>query len=429
MKQKLKPRIEDKKEVDLLRNDCKNLLSSLKTQQNIVLDTFNKFKHNDSINDDDSQSFNCTKGYERPTHSSNLKTSELRKSTDSLNSSSGKKRNNSNKTVSFSDYLRTCSTSGKGLILSPRRVSRSASPHHYNAKKSPSKSILKKQLVQDELSDNENEAKNASQSSSSASLNSMSTNSLLSSNIYGDYFDDIDVFSYRNSNISPNKAGKSSFIEFIAKKRQSYLNYKYNSSSNLNLNNEELFKDTKPIKTSSEDKSSKKATVVDVSHWSRSYSADSTHKSRSKSPANEISKKKAANKNVKPTSPARSSSAERKTKSNKLNSMKYRNYKKLAKQLKKNRPLLGYDWALDAIETKLNTTSSKFEKPEEFWNDLTAFRNQNKDDCVSSKQVNFDGSTSTFFDVDSKDLTCYDTKNQADGDDDGRNHKCKLFYF
>ena len=85
----------------------------------------------------------------------------------------------------------------------------------------------------------------------------------------------------------------------------------------------------------------------------------------------------------------------------------------------------------------MNTTTSKYEKPEEYWNDLTEFRCSNKDECMSSKPINFDGST-TFFEYDSRN----DALNGAGGrsysmnlsdaldrDDDGRNHKCKEFSF
>ena len=65
------------------------------------------------------------------------------------------------------------------------------------------------------------------------------------------------------------------------------------------------------------------------------------------------------------------------------------------------------------MDTKLNTTSTKYEKPEEFWQDLNSFRNQHREDCVSSKQINFDGSTSTFFDDSRAELGVgYDKKNE-----------------
>ena len=73
----------------------------------------------------------------------------------------------------------------------------------------------------------------------------------------------------------------------------------------------------------------------------------------------------------------------------------------------------------------MNTTTSKYEKPEEYWNDLTEFRCSNKDECMSSKPVNFDGST-TFFEYDSRDVPNGHSYSDAfDRDDDGRNHKCK----
>ncbi len=83
-----------------------------------------------------------------------------------------------------------------------------------------------------------------------------------------------------------------------------------------------------------------------------------------------------------------------------------------------------YFFDLDTIETKLNTTNTKFEKPESYWQELSQFRIQNKDDCVSNKQANFDGSTSTFFEMDSRDMTNAESQTNANGDDDGRNHKC-----
>lgn len=110
-----------------------------------------------------------------------------------------------------------------------------------------------------------------------------------------------------------------------------------------------------------------------------------------------------------------------------LNPKASRDYKKLASQVKKSKQLLGYDWALDNAETNSNTT--KTPKPEEYWQELSKFRSQNKDECVSTKQPNFDGSSTSFFETgDSKmDLTGDNTQNidRLTPDNDGRSHKCK----
>ncbi len=96
--------------------------------------------------------------------------------------------------------------------------------------------------------------------------------------------------------------------------------------------------------------------------------------------------------------------------------------------------LILYYVFLDALDTKLNTTQTKYEKPEEYWRELSSFRIENKDDCISNKQINFDGTLANVFDLDSFNLTsqsmCNLTKtennvgNHFEGDDDGRNHRC-----
>lgn len=84
------------------------------------------------------------------------------------------------------------------------------------------------------------------------------------------------------------------------------------------------------------------------------------------------------------------------------------------------------------METKLNTTISKFEKPEEYWQDLNRFREQNKDECVSSKQVNFDGTTSSLF-LDSSNMrhACGGGGGEDDNAEleDGRNHRCMVILY
>lgn len=110
------------------------------------------------------------------------------------------------------------------------------------------------------------------------------------------------------------------------------------------------------------------------------------------------------------------------------------NGRKLREELKKNPTLLGYAWALDSIETKLNTTLSKFDKPEEYWEELSQFRDSNKHDCVSTKPIGFDGSSlfsTSCYEYDSRYLSGDDhyyhhqrDDNLESGDFDGRNHKC-----
>jgi hypothetical protein len=100
------------------------------------------------------------------------------------------------------------------------------------------------------------------------------------------------------------------------------------------------------------------------------------------------------------------------------------------------------------METKAsNPTLSKLDKPEEYWDELSRFRNSNKNDCISSKPIGFDGTMSSFYEYDSRylmgstaaDKMYHHTHNQHrhyndlmdnnnDGENyddfDGRNHKC-----
>lgn len=132
------------KETELLRNDTKSLLWSLKKHQDSIYESLNKFKEIDQSLDDQISDLTSEDEIRVP------RAKETIKIKSSKSFKTPKKSKSPVKTVSFSDYLRTCSTSGKGLVISPRRRSRSASPF---SKKSPGKSILKKQIVQDELSD------------------------------------------------------------------------------------------------------------------------------------------------------------------------------------------------------------------------------------------------------------------------------------
>ena len=350
----------NRKEIDLLRNDSKSLLYSLQEHQHKVFSSFCKLKETEC---------NDTTPLSKPIDTILTKCDYL---ADTLNTNSVselkksfKGKNSSIKTVSFSDYLRTCNTSGKGLIISPRRVSKSVSPHSSAtsmSRKTPAKSILKKQLVQDELSDDDGEIARKSRASSTSS---MSTNSLLSLNIYGEHFNESDqdfdenlkdMFRYRDLN---KMSQDSSFIDFLAKKRQAYLNHVYNSSSNLNLNKLDEQSGEKKVNVNKQTTDKK----VDVSHWSRSRSADSERKSRSRSRS--LSKTTVCRKvnitaaDARSKSPTVAEVAAKNSskigavsgaiKNRKKSPVKSKNYKKIAKQMKKNRPLLGYDWALGSL--------------------------------------------------------------------------------
>ena len=152
-------------------------------------------------------------------------------------------------------------------------------------------------------------------------------------------------------------------LEFIAKKRQAYLNHVYNSSSNLNLNQIDSVIDDMPKANTDEKRPLQKTTKqkLDVSHWSRSHSADSDCRSRSRS----RSWNKPFNSNRKPIKETLNAN-ENKSKANKIGTVnseiknrkkspsKLKNYRKLAKKMKKNRPLLGYDWALGDLKINLS---------------------------------------------------------------------------
>ena len=111
----------------------------------------------------------------------------------------------------------------------------------------------------------------------------------------------------------------------------------------------------------------------------------------------------------------------------------------------------------DNLNTKLNTTQTKFDKPDEYWQELSTFRRHNEFECMSAKSVNFDGtisnllactdmdasllhnytgggggnrSTSRLHQQQQKTATCCD-EGDDDADDDGydaRNHKCIYSY-
>ena len=327
-----------------------------------------------------------------------------------------KKNPSSMKTVSFSENLGT-------KTLNAAR-SRSTSP---NLNKTPTKSILKKQLVQDELSDDDE-----------SDVSSNSTNSLLCSDIYGEFEKDLNFGDVNESFSGKYEADNpTKLIDMITKRRQSYLSHYYNESGQASeklkhttAKNEDNCENCdhnftgryKP--TEQELKAASNGRLIkchnkkgigqrnNVSGSNSGVSLRSHLKQNGSIRSNESNTFKAKIKLKTASSLCRKNSD--------------RDYKRLAAQMKKNKPLLGYDWALDAIDTNLNTTKTKFTKPEEYWQELSQFRTQNKEDCVSTKQANFDGSTTTFFDMDS---TTVDVQNQDknNDNDDGRSHKCKRF--
>jgi hypothetical protein len=420
-------------ESDLLRNDSKNLLKTLKQHQNVINNSFNKLKQADTVSNDryynyeynkinngtnsikysteilnilnnsirdlsekhkvyaDNEVIDTKKAhiYKPPSYYSNfLKTfpmtsmssinfnyhsnhtnsitdaNRLRrsKSRDSLKDSS---QNNKSKTVSFSDYLRTFSTSTTSLSASsPRhRLSRSASP--YAPAKSPKKSILKKQIVEDEMSDYDDEnnydlRKSTSYSNLlSSSSESLSTNSLLSMNINNklNLNDDLDDYCRKyatvknNILLENNYSNDDSFLEFIAKKRQSLLNHKYNDDSTSNFNELSLNKNQDKYKKDFiKKKSNKKINLISKKEinnkcvkrpitYKRSISVENVQSSEENT-SSTLNKDSKSKKNPTINSTRQQIIADKK------NAAKMKQYKKMAKNVKKDRPLLGCDWAM-----------------------------------------------------------------------------------
>jgi hypothetical protein len=64
---------------------------------------------------------------------------------------------------------------------------------------------------------------------------------------------------------------------------------------------------------------------------------------------------------------------------------------------------------------------TKFDKPESYWQELTMFRSQHQDDCVSSKPCNFNNSTS-FLEHEQNDL--FRSAGDDNYEEDGNSHKC-----
>jgi hypothetical protein len=421
-------------ESDLLRNDSKNLLKTLKQHQNVINNSFNKLKKADTVSNDlyytneynkvnngtnsikysteilnklnnSIRDFNekhkiydnsevadskASHNYKPPSYYSNfLKTfpmtsmSSINFNYDSTNKIAelnnlrrSKSReslrdlthNIKSKTVSFSDYLRTFSASTTSLNgSSPRyRMSRSASP--FTPTKSPKKSILKKQIVEDEMSDYENEIKTKKSTSYSnllsSSSESLSTNSLLSMNINNklnldDDFDDYcrKYTSYKKDLLLENDESDNSFLEFIAKKRQSLLNHKYNDGSNSNLNepnsNENFDKIKKDISKNKQNQSNSKINLIlkkELTTKSVNTNKIPIANKRSVSveniQASKLNSSSFMNKDDKQKKNTKISSTREKILADKKSAVKMKQYKKMAKNVKKDRPLLGCDWAM-----------------------------------------------------------------------------------
>jgi hypothetical protein len=307
-----------KQSSDLLEFNCKNLVMSLKEQQNAVKTSLKGLKNRDEKPKENlilSSEYDNETDEECKIRLNRFKSnSYLRRSYESL-----KDELKSKKTVSFSDYLRASTYS------SPRKVVRSASL----TIKSPSKSILKKQLVSDQLSDNdEYEYNNNSEieCNDQQSDSSASTNSLLSFNIYGEDFDENlrEIIRARYEH----KSNKDSFMELVSKKRQSYLNHEYGSTNSLNTKSpsrsssfNQLSQSTKrPVKSSSNQSKSYRKTKLEFEDKNSNLKNKETKKQV-------ITRPKSTN----------------------ISLDVNKKYKKMAKKAKKNRTILGYDWACGMI--------------------------------------------------------------------------------
>jgi hypothetical protein len=79
----------------------------------------------------------------------------------------------------------------------------------------------------------------------------------------------------------------------------------------------------------------------------------------------------------------------------------------------------------DSCETKLNTTQTKYEKPEEFWQELGQFRDENKEECVSTNRAHFDGTINSLFDTTyTSEMLLTHPRDNLEAAEDGVNHKC-----
>ncbi len=442
---------------DLLRKDTKELIYSLRRHQTVVNECFSKLKdENNQYNfhldnhESSSSSTNSKMGYFLDTvinEEPEIINDELDDAEpNQLNESYFMKKSFSTntKTVSFNEHLL-----GKCSGSTECRRSRSISP---SLNKTPTKSILKKQLVQDELSDDEIEDVDSSNNLNSS--NSNSTNSLLCSDIYGDFENNLDsdndndiitaLPQFTGSCLAPKNTNK--LIDLISKKRQECLNHVYNQSesdkpqigaSKTKPGQIKIKLSKIPVKKHSNNNAWKKPSTVSILA-NRSKSADYnkqkilTDSVKNNTQPSSLNKFNSNGKNQNSnTSTSEGSYKPPKMKlklASSLNPKPVRDYKKLSNHVKKMKPLLGYDWAVDDTNNLNNTRLAKTVKSEEYWQELSKFRCQNKEECMSQKQANFDGSSASFFDttlnaVDSSGVENGQTDKMSQ-DDDGRNHKC-----
>jgi hypothetical protein len=374
-------------EMDVLRKDCKSLLFSLQKHQSILNESLTKVAVNSN--------------HQNPTKKSQIASSQ-RATVSSANHRKSSKTPTASKisitptakTVSFSDCprisqlgtLSMVSVASSARSSSSQRRPRSISPlgfvtgHGFN---NPAKSILKKQLVQDVLSDPEGDQANlkshsfnsitmsmtssastSATTSRSQSANSVSTGSLLASDIYGNgssskryvttsgnldtgYEENLtDLVKHRNFQSSANL---NTFIDYIDQKRQSYLNHSYRSASCTNLASDSfLF-----------------AKSVNEKQHSATGKSKTGGASYAKPTLSSLNMSKSAVAKQLPSSPGKTGNCKSPLVSSLSSSaalsagllsvaatagQKKRNYKKMAKWAKKNKPLLGFDYALGNYE-------------------------------------------------------------------------------
>lgn len=281
-----------------LRKNSQCLISSLQKHQNYLKESIDKIK---------SSSIGGIRG-----DSANLTTLSSNSVTSSVSSSSSS--STATKTVSFSDYLRISGTSNK-------RRAKSADSTAFNAHKNL-KPILKKKLdyVKSSLIE-------SSRASSASSLDDEITDDTfhMDANL-------TDLIRYKEYNLTEKlKANQNSLIKYIENRRQSYLNHCYLNENDpvdvaehlttplkkLNINDLEP-KNTRKTSQNEQKKSNK----------ARSRSADSGLPSYTKPTKSSLSAAKVVVKKADP-----------KVK-------KPKSGKKSLKKFNKNKPLLGFDFAL-----------------------------------------------------------------------------------
>lgn len=223
-------------ETELLRKDTKNLIYSLKKNQDVVKEQISKLRdENNQYNLDQDYLTDSTKSLEDydTKYTRHIQEDELFIENEEYRQPNSECKKSFNKSVSFNQFL-------MGRSASSNRRSRSVSPH---LNKVPTKSILKKQLVEDELSDSADEVVNSSNDDDLINSSSNSTNSLLCSDIYCDFekdfeFDSMNIFQATAAtngaqlNGTQIKKNTDKLIDSINRKRQSYLNHMYSESVN-----------------------------------------------------------------------------------------------------------------------------------------------------------------------------------------------------